>query len=377
VDEKLSKIKVGAICQHPIGEAEMYGIEVEVEGVSATRHDLWFRGSNMPPGWGVVEDGSLRNGGAEFVSLPTPGDEVEVRVDGLYISTAKFWKPSSRTGIHIHANMQGRTFKELNQILSYYAYVEPLLFQFVGMEREQNIYCVPLYRAPREADMLREVMVSGRYSYLEESCKYSAIYAFPLMRYGTLEFRHAPTFTDPEHLKKWYRIVRAIANSYKLEDPHLVYAHGGVDAVAQVLFGDYAAIFGVGPDWLMRETTRVASDEIALRFSYPERQPSEWGRPGSFFVPKRELPDNEEDWEPFVSSASSRLDETPRLDRIRVGRTPRFTNDPNLIQSPAIEEVLREARERLRAQPLPSFDPPEVVEEDEPDTFDEYTEEEE
>jgi len=26
---------------------------------------------------------------------------------------------------------------------------------------------------------------------------------------------------------------------------------------------------------------------------------------------------------------------------------------------------------------LPSFDPPEVVEEDEPDTFDEYTEEEE
>ena len=71
---------------------------------------------------------------------------------------------------------------------------------------------------------------------LRESCKYSALFVGPLRTFGTIQFRHAPTFDSADGA-----VVEAVplrARSWKLRDPFEVYAEGGCASVVAEVFGD-------------------------------------------------------------------------------------------------------------------------------------------
>lgn len=266
------------------GLGESYGIEIEVENYSPRSRpgDVATLSNN----WELKNDGSLRNNGAEFVSRVLEPAAVENAVRHLYARTASKWQPSPRTGIHVHANMLGRTRDEVRRVCAYYAFVEPQMFRLAGEEREENIFCVPWYRAPMEAEVVRTALLAGDMvpfaSFIQQSCKYSALYCGPLVTFGTIEFRHARTFHDPDSLLRWVDAVRAVANSYLLPDPVELYSTGGLAAI-------HAAVFGGEPsDWneaeLAEEARRTGSEEVGLLFQDYTYNQGEWGEPCRFVL---------------------------------------------------------------------------------------------
>jgi hypothetical protein len=201
---------------HGVRAGEKYGIEVEAEGCPYEQANELNWSDQFGLYWGMTHDGSLRNGGIEFVSRPLARTHVPPAIDSLwrYFAEGRM-VPSVRTGIHIHANCIGLDTDQVTRILMHYALVEPQLFSYVGPEREENIYCIPWYRGLDEPAAIREWLAGDRNARLArgaraEPCKYSALYVGPLSRFGTIEFRHAPTWTDSRTMLQWWKMVQMI-----------------------------------------------------------------------------------------------------------------------------------------------------------------------
>jgi hypothetical protein len=209
----------------------VYGIEVEAErlGVADSRgltEGLPFASPQLQRlvdtlVWKATQDGSLRHRGVEFISVPMQKEHALHALSDLYsCMNDGLFAPSVRTGIHVHANVSQMENYELLQVMRAYAAAEPLLMQYVGVEREQNIYCVPLYRASNErqrwlefASLLRLPTLRNKISsaarLLDACCKYSALNISPISRLGTVEFRHAPTFARFSDMRGWLDLVDA------------------------------------------------------------------------------------------------------------------------------------------------------------------------
>lgn len=183
-------------------EGELFGIEIEVENVRVPE--------DLGPYWRVVEDGSLRNAGMEFVSVPCGYDDALTAIGQFYTWNSVYrYESNVRTSTHVHYNVLGYDTSELAAALTAYSIVEPLLFRICGHEREENIYCVPWYRGPDQA-MYVQQLARDRLRGFDMSCKYSALYLEPVNRFGTVEFRHAPVFLGRRDLVFWLDIIRAL-----------------------------------------------------------------------------------------------------------------------------------------------------------------------
>lgn len=180
-----------------------FGVEIEVEHCREWPQGWW---------WQITEDGSLRNNGMEFLSPPATLAQIHDGIDRFYAEGFDVygWKSSKRTGIHLHMDTSTLTMDELGAFLTAYAALEPVLFNVLcGPDREENIYCVPWYRAKEQAlyvqGLMRDYKAGGREVLLNacaQACKYNALYIEPLRRYGTVEFRGAPTFDSAAELHR-------------------------------------------------------------------------------------------------------------------------------------------------------------------------------
>jgi len=160
--------------------------------------------------------------------------------------------------------------------------------------REENIYCVPFYRAPSEAATLANGVMRDGWQ-LREACKYSALFVGPLRTFGTIEFRHAPTFSDPAVLVLWWKLCQCVANSWQLPDPFEVYAEGGNRGVAKAVFGDLLNTFEL-EDWEIEALiTRTGAEEVAFLFQPCTYKEAEWGVPGQFQITRAPFTESEAD----------------------------------------------------------------------------------
>jgi hypothetical protein len=172
------------------------GIELEIECSSGFGHSKYFS---------RVTDGSLRNEGNEFISLPLRVDTLLEQLQEFFQINRDMFVPecySDRTSTHVHMNVQHFTKENVKTLLLYYALVEPLLFDFVGNYRQENIYCVPLNETLLLQDMSKTVSNlfggSGR-----GWQKYTALNLLPITKYGTVEFRHMHGTNDFDKLWTW------------------------------------------------------------------------------------------------------------------------------------------------------------------------------
>jgi hypothetical protein len=188
-------------------DALRFGIEVEVEGIGQLP-DLET--------WRIEPDGSLRDGGFEFISSPAKREEIDVQLDALYTALADTTaRASLRTSTHVHVNMQPRTMAEIELIIGFSILAEPLLMSFAGDTREENIYCVPFYRTPGEVDTIAEAIQSNLFERFGNTCKYSGLYLAPLLRFGTIEYRHAPYWPDRDSLGRWLDLIEVCATAHE------------------------------------------------------------------------------------------------------------------------------------------------------------------
>lgn len=204
----------------PGAAGPLYGLEVEVEGIPLDETAILGQTD-----WTIVSDGSLRNGGFEYVSRPLTRRDATSAIRWLYDKLSRYpIRPTIRTSTHVHTNMLMRTFRDVQTVLTFFSLIEPLLFKLCGVDREENIYCIPWYRSPDQPRHIKRMLdfeenakqkdktrpnLSAHYL-VANACKYSSVYLEPLRRFGTLEFRMAPLFRTEQKMQEWVSIIEAV-----------------------------------------------------------------------------------------------------------------------------------------------------------------------
>jgi hypothetical protein len=203
----------------------MYGIELEYENLP-----MPYEGPDM---WELTGDGSLRNDGIEFVSMPLSRDQVAEALDTardfLQGTTAD---PSPRCGIHVHLNMRGRTIGELFSFNTAYVLMEPSIFQHFCPDRVSSSFCVPfvenshmISRAHESIQLARASRMLTPLQPLVNTSKYSALNMSSLPRFGTVEVRSLPSTLDFRLLRRWITMLTRLYDaSVRYNDPTRVVA---------------------------------------------------------------------------------------------------------------------------------------------------------
>lgn len=161
------------------------GVEYEIESIKKM-------GDKISGRFMVMEDHSLRNGGREFKTHPESFENAcesfRILHNGLLLGPDPF---SDRTSTHVHVNVSSLTLVEMRQLVLSYALLEPLFFAFVGEQRKNSIFCVPLNYTylPSLYKMPVDKMVDKWHKYTAFNIR--PIKAQPDMPgLGTVEFRH-------------------------------------------------------------------------------------------------------------------------------------------------------------------------------------------
>jgi hypothetical protein len=222
------------------------GIEIELENMPHWRGVL---GRNNEF-WSTTSDGSLRNHGIEFVSKPLFGKDIELALATLNeVLEDASYVFSSRTGLHIHIDVSGMS---VNNLLSHsvgYALLEPALYKYVGEERRQNIYCLPIQSTANLLPYFNLIKYGRTNSDIATAisamCKYSGFNLRPIMEQGSVEYRHHTSTIDPEEIIRWINIIMKIR---KASEDYLA-----TDLAAMDLAELQEVLVGEGLDYTRKE----------------------------------------------------------------------------------------------------------------------------
>jgi len=191
-----------------MNKAYLFGIEVEVENVTHLMKDV--ASLNY---WKFTTDNSLRDNGCEFCSLPIRANQVEGAIQELEEFLPKEKQFSNRTSCHVHMNVRDLTISEIyNLIIIYYA-LEKILFRWVGHNRQDNVFCVPLTDG-RFYRNLTSFQVNI-HQCLQHWNKYTALNLIPIQNYGTVEFRHMYGTLDTTVLLTWINLLCCLKDTAK------------------------------------------------------------------------------------------------------------------------------------------------------------------
>ena len=187
--------------QYKVVDRNTYiGVEVEVENVHS-----WLQ--NLSPYWAMIEDGSLRNEGREFITLPIRAWRIEHALEKLFQALNKDIDFSERTSIHVHMNIRTLTVEQLEALIVTYMVFEKVLFTYIGNNRYNNIFCVPLCETDMGASLTQ--LITNGSPYLDWE-KYTALNLSPISSKGTIEFRHHYGTKDIEDLITWINLILSL-----------------------------------------------------------------------------------------------------------------------------------------------------------------------
>jgi hypothetical protein len=132
-------------------DGQLVGIELEYERDRALNREVraeFTRVKETLTNWTHKPDGSLRDGGCEYVSKPLkPGPQITAALNEmkalLKLSQAR---AAQRCGFHIHLNAAHMTWGQLFGFNTLYALLEPSLFEKYAPQRREVHFCVPLYQ---------------------------------------------------------------------------------------------------------------------------------------------------------------------------------------------------------------------------------------
>lgn len=191
----------------PVDNADpsrLYGLELEIEGVRE-----WD--TMVVPGMYTEEDGSLRNNGREFITQPM-SFSILSHVLTSFFNKTKFTAAnySERTSVHVHANCADLEPDQLATVCLLYQVFEKLLFNFVGGDRDKNIFCVPWSETNITFNCLKDFADTGNLGHLKSWHKYTALNLLPLFAQGTIEFRHMPGNPDKDHILTWVNLIGSL-----------------------------------------------------------------------------------------------------------------------------------------------------------------------
>lgn len=187
----------------------LIGVEHELEG--ATNDDYCKRFTD----WNSISDGSLRDGGIEYVlKQPLAGEELIAAVKDLdeYVKSRSNIRSNERTSTHIHVDARDLTQDQLLMFFVVYTTFEQVLFSLCDESRTENNFCVPVRKNGGVIKRIRNVAKrknspSAVQSLGSSSYRYAAMNMASLPRFGSIEFRMRETLTDKVKLLEWINIL--------------------------------------------------------------------------------------------------------------------------------------------------------------------------
>lgn len=186
------------------------GIEIEVEPK---------RNAKLPiinnTHWQTKEEGSLRNGGQEYVTKgPLNFDSnFMTNIESLTNSLRKVAKENNyRTSVHVHVNMTNKSLVQTFTVLTSYWLLENLLFKYCGEDRESNNFCLRLKDAE---GVVTSVENSLNYSNpiidYTDNLRYGGVNLNALWKFGSLEFRGMRGTISPTEIYDWASTLHTLS----------------------------------------------------------------------------------------------------------------------------------------------------------------------
>ncbi len=181
---------------------DKYGIELEIEAFDIKK--------SVPKTWHVKEDGSLRNGGREFVSDPLEFKHIENSLTQLFSCLSLCEDSySERTSVHVHCNVRDLSTDNIASMALLYLVVEGIFFSYVDKSRSKNIFCVSLNQF-QAAEALSNCFYKPDMGNGMHWEKYSAFNLLPLSQFGTIEFRHMQGTSDVPYIVAWIEAINQL-----------------------------------------------------------------------------------------------------------------------------------------------------------------------
>lgn len=212
------------------------GIELEIEGVTSEIRNL-IRGHSLY--WRYEDDGSLKVAGAEFVSHPLSGKNIDYAIHEFsQMTQGQEFLYSVRCSTHVHLNLSFLDIEEFKNLILVAAMFEPLMHQLCTTERKNNPYCYPITQLdPKDAFSVNPEL------------KYCGINPAPARTQLTLEFRQLHGTNDWRLLRRWVQLICKMyyyvkstpSIGVKKELKHA--AMGTVDGLAKKIFGASMILF--------------------------------------------------------------------------------------------------------------------------------------
>lgn len=177
----------------------LYGVELEIENVPH-----W--GDLVVQGMSAVEDGSLRNHGREFITLPATYS-VLMHILERFFTKAKLSDDnySERCSVHVHANCLDMELDQVAGVCLLYQVFERLLYAFVGNDRDRNIFCIPWDQTTLTYQAITNL--NAKAGGPRHWQKYTGLNIIPLADKGTLEFRQMNGTYDLERIGQWLNLI--------------------------------------------------------------------------------------------------------------------------------------------------------------------------
>lgn len=187
----------------------LLGLEIETEGENLPIFDSVY--------WKIEADGSLRNGGKEYV-LKKPMElssvvkaiaELNKKADE---AGTKF-NFSFRTSTHVHLNVQHNTYLELLNIIYTYYLLEAPLINYCGESRKRNRFCLAVEDAEGCVTYIEKLFKGDETEIAQippDKIRYSALNLEAIMKYGSIEFRSMRGTVDQKEIKTWIEFILAI-----------------------------------------------------------------------------------------------------------------------------------------------------------------------
>lgn len=186
------------------------GVELELEGFN--ERDIGIARNHLHPLWTITSDGSLRNGGVEFITTGGKGGETLYQAYERITTCLRDqvnYDASWRCSTHMHINMLDFTCNQVARFMLVYAACEPVMFELAGAARRSSNFCTPLADSlsfhRRLIARLTDDSVQHRVA-AGNTSKYTALNFQPLFgnqnsrALGTVEFRGGRPMTTMEEL---------------------------------------------------------------------------------------------------------------------------------------------------------------------------------
>lgn len=200
----------------PSHEGAYLGYEVELEGVhlDVPHSDVY---TDLVQ---CIHDGSLRNGGAEFIFkqplLWNSSTFLQALSDIGAFGEEYDACTSHRTSTHVHLNVSDLDPEQLKRVLYLSLCLEPVLMKYCSVHRQHNRFCLPSYKSSNFLGNVRAGLgyllhdTDAAIDNLEQYTKYAAISLHRLPSLGTVEYRMFDGTYDKDKLKSIGKIVSTI-----------------------------------------------------------------------------------------------------------------------------------------------------------------------